>query len=116
MVVGVVSALMFGGAAAAQATTTTGGFDCQNSGTVSVPVLSCNDITVSPNIKIDLEVDRVLNNNEISVIEDALNNIDIDVNNLVVVKDVLLDVCADLGIDVDKILVWIGGVGPIVLL
>ncbi|MGX7825926.1 hypothetical protein ACTG9Q_12610 [Actinokineospora sp. 24-640] len=116
MTVGMVAALVFGGAAAANATTTTGNFDCQNTGTISVPVLSCNDVTVSPNLKIELGLDRVLNNTEISIIEDALNNIDIDVNNLVNVKDTLLAVCADLGVDVDKILVWIGILGPIVLL
>lgn len=83
MLMALMAALLLGGATAAQASVTSGydknynkNYECNQH--VGVNVVSCNEVNVG-DVKIDIRGNRVLNNNELTILENNLNNTDVDV-------------------------------------
>lgn len=86
LLLSVLTALLIGTASNANATVTTGSYECAHQS--SLVIVCTDDVNVlNPDVKI--EVDRTLNNLELIEIKDVLNNLDVDVNNLVNIKDAL---------------------------
>ncbi|MGH3907629.1 MAG: hypothetical protein ACRDTE_26140 [Pseudonocardiaceae bacterium] len=84
MLMALLGALLLGGAAAAQATPSLN-YECNQ--VVGVNVVSCNEVNVG-DVKVEVEGNRVLTGNEITILENNLNNADVDVN---VIKGVVID-------------------------
>ncbi|MGH4009438.1 MAG: hypothetical protein ACRDTH_15015 [Pseudonocardiaceae bacterium] len=80
---GLLTALMLGGTATAQAHGDPhSGFNCNNVG-VGVVTVTCNTVIATVPVVVNIPVDRVLSDNELSLVEDSLNHVNINVLNII---------------------------------
>ncbi|HEU0090392.1 MAG TPA: hypothetical protein VFQ77_22495 [Pseudonocardiaceae bacterium] len=75
LLLGMLSALLLGGVGVAQATAAN--YDCNQ--LVGVNVVSCNEVNVG-DVKVEIKGNRVLTDNEITVLENNLNNTTVTVD------------------------------------
>ncbi|SHF01178.1 hypothetical protein [Streptoalloteichus hindustanus] len=102
MITGLATALLLGGAGAAQAS---GGHQCANG---VANVVTCNDTDTVVPVKIEIEGNRTLTDAELSVLEDSLNDIDVDVEAIkLVVVDVYRSFNPSIDITVDDVKVCV---------